>query len=73
MNAHHDKLENEQIEVAENEASSNASEINAGHEKGVVEGGIPNEARDQDVVTLKTWLVICVCPLVYGRTPSYLH
>lgn len=59
MSAHAEKIESEQIEVMENSASSQTSD----GEKGVVQNDncIPNEARDEDVVTLKTWAVIVVC------------
>lgn len=57
-----EKIEAEQIEVMENSASSRISD----GEKVVVDSGdyIPNEARDEDVVTLKTWAVIVVSILI---------
>ncbi|KAF2109764.1 fungal trichothecene efflux pump [Lophiotrema nucula] len=68
MSEHHDKTELEQIEVAEHSATSETtSEANA--EKNVVEkneASIPNEARDSDVVTLKTWMVIVILSASYG-------
>ncbi|KAF2476268.1 MFS general substrate transporter [Lindgomyces ingoldianus] len=61
-----EKIEQEQLEVIENSASSQVSDAIA--EKGVVHTNnyIPNEARDEDVVTLKTWMVIVVLSASYG-------
>ena len=52
-----EKIDVEQIEVMENATSSDHSvEKDVDH----TEDFIPNEARDEDVVTLKTWAVIIV-------------
>lgn len=52
-------LGEEQIEATQTSTPSQTSDVN--NEKGVIEKAyIPNEARDEDVVTLKTWMVIVV-------------
>lgn len=55
-----EKRDIEQIEVMENAAASQASDHSV--EKGLdhTEDVIPNEAKDEDIVTLKTWAVIIV-------------
>ena len=60
MTATEEKTEAEQIEVLENPVSSQVSDDSV--KKGAVKGDgyLPNEARDEDVVTLKTWMVIVV-------------
>ena len=64
MTTNHEKSDMERIEAADNSTSSQISDI--GGEKGVVQQQdyIPNEARDGDVVTLKTWMVILARILV---------
>lgn len=59
MAAIEEKTEADQIEVIENSSSSQTSENNAKKDADQSDF-IPNEARDQDVVTLKTWVVIIV-------------
>ncbi|KAL1612732.1 hypothetical protein SLS60_000961 [Paraconiothyrium brasiliense] len=64
MSAAVEKVEKDHIEVTGDSSSPHASEF----ERSIALKGnyIPNEARNEDVVTLKTWMVIVVLSCSYG-------
>ncbi|KAJ4286726.1 hypothetical protein N0V90_012978 [Kalmusia sp. IMI 367209] len=61
-----EKAETDHVEVMENSNSSHISESGVGKDHVLNQNYIPNEARNEDVVTLKTWMVIVVLSISYG-------
>ncbi|KAL1892009.1 hypothetical protein Sste5346_007353 [Sporothrix stenoceras] len=60
--------EKTQVEMAERADHSSGPDVENTSQPVDVQpaGGVPNEARDEDVVTLKTWIVVTVLSCSYG-------
>lgn len=57
-------VEKSHIEQAEERSQGSSDKVdNVAHTKG---GYVPNEARDDDVVTMKTWTVVIILSASYG-------